>query len=137
MSRPSNDWLTRLGFRYEYDAKRDEYRHGSGIMMLTPDGRLSRYFYGIDFPARELRFGLEDSSAGKIGSPIATPLRLLCFSYDPATGKYTLMTMQFLRAGAVLTVLVLCVFWLRAWRRGRCQADLSLNHAAQASGGVL
>ena len=108
-----------VGYRYYYDSERDEFGHGSGIMMLTPDGTLSRYFYGIQFPARELRFGLEDASLGKIGSPIERPLRLLCFGYDPATGTYTVMTMRLVRGAAGLTVLVLAVLLVRAWRRER------------------
>jgi len=116
-----------VGFRYVYDAERDQFGHASGIMMLTPDGTIARYFYGIEFPARELRFGLEDSSAGKIGSPITRPLRLLCFSYDPATGTYTLLTMQLLRLGAVLTVVAIAVLVVRAWRRERCK--LTAEHS--------
>jgi protein SCO1 len=108
-----------VGYRYFYDSQREEFAHASGIMMLTPDGTLARYFYGIEFSPRELQFGLEDCSAGKIGSPISRPLRLLCFAYDPATGTYTFLTMQLIRAGAVLTVLVITVFLVRAWRRER------------------
>jgi protein SCO1 len=116
---PINRLADAVGFRYYYDAQREEYAHASGIMVLTPDGTLARYFYGIEFPPRELRFGLEDCSAGKIGSPIARPLRLLCFTYDPATGTYTFLTMQLIRAGAMVTVLVIAVFLVRAWRRER------------------
>src|SRR5206468_2802754 len=83
-----------VGYRYAYDAERDQFAHDSAIMVLTPDGTIARYFYGIEFPARELRFGLEDASAGKVGSPVTRPLRLLCFAYDPSTGKYTLMTLR-------------------------------------------
>jgi protein SCO1 len=115
-----------VGYGYVYDAERDQYGHDSGIMMLTPDGTLARYFYGIEYPARELRFGLEDCSAGKIGSPITRPLRLLCFAYDPATGTYSFLTMQLLRISAALTVLCMTVFLMRAWRQERLKA-LSLS----------
>jgi protein SCO1/2 len=114
-----------VGFRYVYDAERDQFGHDSGIMILTPDGTLSRYFYGIEFPPATLRYGLEDSSEGKIGSPIARPIRLLCFAYDPATGKYSLLTMRLLRVGAVLTVLAFGGFWVWAWRRGRSAVALA------------
>ena len=77
-----------VGFRYVYDAKQDQYIHTSGIVILTPQGRISRYFYGIQFPARDLRLGLVEASADKIGSPTDEVL-LYCFHYDPATGKYT------------------------------------------------
>jgi protein SCO1 len=108
-----------VGFRHVYDAKRDEFGHDSAIMMATPDGTLARYFYGIEFPARALRFGLEDSSAGKIGSPITRPLRLLCFAYDPVTGTYSFLTMQLVRLGAGVTVLVITLLLVRSWRRER------------------
>jgi protein SCO1/2 len=108
-----------VGYRYVYDSERDQFGHDSAIMVLTPDGKIARYFFGIDYPARDLRFGLEDAAAGKIGSPIARPLRLLCFAYDPATGTYTLMTMRLVRVGSALTVLAIAVLVLRAWRRER------------------
>ncbi len=110
--------LTRaVGFRYVYDAAQDQYIHTSGIMVLTPQGRLSRYFYGIEFPARDLRLGLVEASANKIGSPTDEVL-LYCFHYDPATGKYTASILNFVRAGGVLTVLALAgmVWFLCRWR---------------------
>ena len=93
-----------VGFRYVYDAKQDQYIHTSGIMILTPQGRISRYFYGIEFPARDLRLGLVEASANKIGSPTDQVL-LYCFHYDPATGKYSASILNFVRAGGALTVL--------------------------------
>jgi protein SCO1/2 len=108
-----------VGYRYAWDAAREQFAHDSAIMMATPDGKLARYFYGIQYPARDLRFGLEDASAGKIGSPIARPLRLLCFAYDPQTGTYSLMALRLVRAGGALTVLVLAAFLIRSWRRAR------------------
>jgi protein SCO1/2 len=106
-----------VGFRYAYDAERDLYAHASGIMVLTPDGNIARYFYGLEYSPRDLRFGLEDASAGKIGSPIAQPLRMLCFAYDPDAGKYTLLTMRLVQISAAITVLVLGGFLVRAWLR--------------------
>jgi protein SCO1/2 len=108
-----------IGYRYFYDPARDQFGHDSAIMMLTPQGKIARYFYGIEFPARTLRFGLEDTSAGKIGSPVTRPLRLLCFAYDAETGTYTLMTMRLVRAGGALTVAMIGIFLVRAWRRER------------------
>jgi protein SCO1/2 len=107
-----------VGFRFSYDSKRDQFSHASGIMVLTPDGKIARYFFGLAYLPRDVRFGLEDAAAGKIGSPIARPLRLLCFAYDPATGKYTLMTMRLVRLGGGLMVAALGLFWLWNWRRG-------------------
>jgi protein SCO1/2 len=108
-----------VGFRYFYDDKKGEYAHASGIMVLTPDGKVSRYFYGIDFPPRDLAFGLEDASSGAIGSPVVRPLRLLCYGYDPVTGKYTLLTMRLVRLAGLLTVLVVASALWFAWRRER------------------
>jgi protein SCO1/2 len=108
-----------VGFRYAYDAERDLYAHASGITVLTPDGKIARYFFGLEYSPRDLRFGLEDASAGTIGSPIAQPLRMLCFAYDPAAGRYTLMTMRLVQIGGAITVLLLGGFLVRAWRRER------------------
>jgi protein SCO1/2 len=108
-----------VGFGYFYDPEKNQYAHASGIMILTPEGKLSRYFYGIDFPPRDLAFGLEDASSGAIGSPVSRPLRLLCYGYDPATGKYTLLTMRLVRLAGLVTVLVLgSALWF-FWRRER------------------
>ena len=92
-------------------------------MILTPQGRISRYFYGIEFPARDLRLGLVEASANKIGSPTDEVL-LYCFHYDPATGKYTASILNFVRAGGVLTVLALAgMVWFLCRRRPRKASD--------------
>jgi protein SCO1/2 len=108
-----------VGFRYSYDPKSDQYAHASGIMILTPEGKIARYHFGLDYAPRDLRFGLEDASAGNIGSPVVRPLRMLCFAYDPATGKYSLMTLRLVRLTGLLTVIILAGFLFRAWRRER------------------
>jgi protein SCO1/2 len=95
-----------VGFHYSYDPKLDQFAHASGIMILTPEGKLSRYFYGIDFPARDLRLGLTEASAGKIGSP-ADRILLFCYHYDPETGKYGPAVMMLVRTCGALTVVVL------------------------------
>ena len=112
--------LTRAaGFRYVYDAKQDQYIHTSGIVILTPQGRISRYFYGIQFPARDLRLGLVEASANKIGSPTDEVL-LYCFHYDPATGKYTASILNLVRAGGAITVVMVAgMVWLLMRRRPR------------------
>src|SRR5690606_37223166 len=78
------------GFRYSYDAKRNEFAHATGIVAVTPQGKLSRYYYGIEFSPRDLRLGLIEASAGKIGSPL-DQLLLFCYHYDPVTGQYNLI----------------------------------------------
>ena len=112
-----------VGFRYEYDEPTDQYIHASGIMVLTPDGKLARYFYGIDYPPRDLRGGLVEAADGAIGNPV-DQLLLLCYSYDPMTGKYGLYIRHSLRIGGLATVLALGSFifvMLRRERRGELQ----------------
>lgn len=106
-----------VGFRYAFDAERDLYAHAAGIIVLTPDGKVARYLFGLEYSPRDLGFALEDASAGTIGSPVEQPLRLLCFAYDPVAGKYTLMTMRLVQIGGALTVVLLGCYLVRAWRR--------------------
>ena len=105
-----------VGFHYVYDARLDQFAHRSGIMLVTPQGKLARYFPGLEYPSRELRFSLVEASEGKIGSPV-DKLFLLCYHYDPSTGKYTPAVMNFMRAGGILTLTALGVFLACAWRR--------------------
>lgn len=109
-----------VGFRYKYDPLRDEFAHASGIVVLTPQGRISRYFYDVKFSPRDLRLGLVEASQNKIGSPIDQIL-LLCFHYDPNEGKYGATIMAMVRLGGVLTMLglsgLLCFLWKRTPRQ--------------------
>ena len=93
-----------VGFRYQYIPSADQYAHGSGIIVLTPEGKVSRYFYGIEYPQRDLRFGLIEASESRIGT-LADELMLLCYHYDPLTGTYGLVIMSALRLAGVATVL--------------------------------
>jgi protein SCO1/2 len=93
-------------FRYAFDQTTGLFAHASGILILTPKGRISRYFYGIDYPDRDLRLALVDASSGKIGSPIDRVL-LLCYQYDPANARYTTTVLRLLRLAGVLTVAAL------------------------------
>ena len=111
--------LTRaVGFRYAYDAKSGEFAHATGIMVLTPTGRLARYFYGIDYSPRDLRLALVEASAHKIGS-VVDQLLLFCFHYDPKTGKYSLVVMNVLRVAGMGTLLALGSFLFVMFRRDR------------------
>ncbi len=114
-----------VGFRYEYDKDTDLYRHASGIVTLTPDGRASRYQFGVEYSARDLQFALVEASDNGIGS-LADAAMLYCFHYDPATGKYGLVIMNTVRVFAALTVLLLVGFmtinFLRDRRRERATA---------------
>jgi protein SCO1 len=90
-------------FHFNFDAKTNLFAHGSGILLLTPDGRISRYFYGVEFPGRDLRLGLVDASQGKIGTPV-DKVMLFCFQYDPSAARYSATVLGIIRVGAVLTV---------------------------------
>jgi protein SCO1 len=94
-----------IGYRYQYDPATDQYAHASGIMIATPDGRLSRYFYGVEYAPRDVRLGLVEASENKIGNPVDQIL-LFCFHYDPATGKYGAVAMNMVRAAGAVFVLV-------------------------------
>jgi protein SCO1/2 len=93
-----------VGFRYQYDEATKQFAHASGIMVATSEGKLSRYFYGIEYPPRDLRLGLIESSQNKIGSPV-DQLLLYCYHYDPATGKYGAAVMRVMRIAGVITLL--------------------------------
>jgi protein SCO1 len=94
---------TAANFRYSFDEKHNLFAHASGIMLLTPDGRISRYFYGVEYPSRDVRLGLVDASAGKIGTPI-DHLLLFCFQYNPETARYSATVLRIVRLGGVLTI---------------------------------
>ncbi len=109
-----------VGFRYMYDETSGQFAHAAGIMVATPEGRIARYFYGIEYSPRDLRFALIDASQNKIGS-LVDKLLLLCYHYDPMTGKYGPIITNIFRAGGALTVLVvggsLFMFFRRERRR--------------------
>ena len=107
-----------VGFGYEYDPETDQYVHASGIMVLTPEGKLARYFYGIEYAPKDVRLGLIEASQNKIGSPV-DQLLLLCFQYDPATGKYGLVIMNSVRIVGGLTVVTIGSFIVLMLRRER------------------
>jgi protein SCO1 len=90
-------------FRYSFDEKHNLFAHASGIMLITPDGRISRYFYGVEYPSRDVRLGLVDASAGKIGTPI-DHLLLYCFQYNPETARYSATVLKIVRLGGILTI---------------------------------
>jgi protein SCO1/2 len=104
------------GFHYRWDAQTGQFAHPSGIVVATPEGRLSRYFFGIEYAPRDLKFALIESSAGRIGNPI-DQLLLYCYHYDPSTGAYGFVAMNAVRIGGVVTVLALLGFILLSGRR--------------------
>jgi len=111
------------GFTYQWDEESQQFAHVSGVLVTTPDGRLSRYFYGVEFSPKDLRLALVDSGQGRLGS-VVEELLLYCFHYDPSTGKYGAAFMNILRLGAVLTVgLILGFIVLMRWRESRHVAE--------------
>jgi len=107
-----------VGFRYVYDEQTGQFAHASGIMVATPEGKLARYLYGIEYGAKDLRFSLMEASQNRIGSPV-DKLLLLCYHYDPMTGKYGVLVATLLRIGGALAVLALGGFMFRSFRRDR------------------
>jgi protein SCO1/2 len=110
-----------VGFRYRYDAKAKQYVHATGIMVLTPRGKIARYFYGIYYPSRDLRLGLVEASANKIGSAVDEVL-LFCCRYDPATGKYGVIISRIIQISGLVTILSLAGL-IVALSRSRQTAD--------------
>lgn len=111
---------TAVGFRYYYDSQIDQYAHAAGIMILTPEGRVSSYYLGLDYRPNNLELALVDASSGKIGS-LAHQLVLLCYDYDPATGTYGFYVMGAMRIAGIITIMCILAFWAvqyRAYRRG-------------------
>jgi protein SCO1/2 len=107
-----------MGFRYAYDEKLGQYAHGAGIEVLTPRGVIAKYFYGIEYSARDIRFGLIQASEEGIGTPIDDVL-LFCYHYDPATGRYGATVLGLVRLGGIATVLGLLTFLAVSLRRER------------------
>jgi len=107
---PQIDRLTKAaGFRYAWDAETKQFAHPSGVIVLTPDGRLSKYLFGIEYGPRDLRLGIVEASEGKIGTPVDA-LLLYCYHYDPMTGRYGLAIMRAIRMAGAATVLALGAF---------------------------
>ncbi|MCX6619901.1 MAG: SCO family protein, partial [Acidobacteria bacterium] len=110
-----------VGFHYRYDKRLEQYAHTAAIMLLTPDGRISRYLYGIRFNPRDVRLALTEAGEGKLKSTI-DQLLLFCYHYDPAARGYVMFATNFMRGGGVLVVLILGGILLRFWRRERQHA---------------
>jgi protein SCO1/2 len=115
-----------VGFQYQYDEKTNQYAHATAIMVLTPQGRISRYFYGVDFPPKDLRMGLVEASQGKIGNAVDAVL-LYCYHYNPENGKYGAMVGNILRLAAAATILLLGGLLFILWR-----LDLSVTKKTAA-----
>ncbi len=116
------------GFRYIWDAETSQFAHASGLLVVTPGGKISKYFYGVEYAPRDLRLGLVEASAGKIGT-VTDKMLLYCYHYDPATGKYGLVIINVIRIAGTGTAIALALFiagMLRRERRER-KAELPLG----------
>jgi protein SCO1/2 len=108
------------GFQFAYDAKSGQYAHSAGLLVATPDGRLSRYFYGVEYSPKDVRLGLIEASEGKLASA-ADKVLLLCYRYDPSTGRYGFYVIRLLRLLAAATALWLAGWAIQAARQGPAQ----------------
>lgn len=112
-----------IGFHYYFDAATDQFAHASAIYVATPQGKLSHYFYGIEYSPKDLRLALVEASANKIGSPV-DQLLLYCYHYDPATGKYGAVIMNMVRLGGVATLIAIGIMFVLMRRRTASRRQL-------------
>ena len=122
-----------VGFRYRYDPERKEFAHAAGLTVLTPRGVVARYFFGVEFAPRDLKFGLMEAAENRIGSPI-DQLLLFCYHYDPSTGRYSTAVLTGMRIAGVVTLLALGTFIVLAVRRERRPRARRLDAVAPSAG---
>jgi protein SCO1/2 len=119
-----------IGFKYFYDKKRDEYAHPAVIVLLSPEGKITRYIYGISYKQFDLKLSLIEASQGKVGTTIDR-LILSCFHYDPKAGSYVPMAMNIMRLGGVITLVVLTAIlgslWMRESRKHKYKGNSSVD----------
>jgi len=106
------------GFKYEWDDKTQQFAHAAAVMVVTPEGKMSRYFYGIDYAPKDIKFGIMDSAQAKVGNP-AEQLLLYCYHYDPASGKYGFAILRVMRLAGVATLLGLGAMAFVFWRKNK------------------
>lgn len=107
-----------VGFNYRFDEKTNQFAHAAGIMVVTPEGKLARYFYGVDYAPKDMKFGIMEASQNKIGNPV-DQLMLYCYHYDPATGKYGLVILNVIRLGGIFTLLGMGIMFVVFWQRNK------------------
>ncbi len=118
-----------VGFHYKYDPISKQFAHASGIMVLTPEGKISRYFYGIEYKPRDFRLGLVEASQHKIGTPVDA-IMLFCFHYDPMTGKYGFVIMNVIRTLGSATIIALGTLLFVLIRRDRQRLHSAAGRSA-------
>jgi len=124
-----------VGFQYQYDESKNQYAHATAIMVLTPQGRISRYFYGVEFPPKDLRMGLVEASEGKIGNAVDQVL-LYCYHYDPAAGKYGAVVSNMLKVGGAVTIVLLVGLILILFRLDRAAQRRVYGSAKSGQAGL-
>jgi len=125
----SVDALTKAaGFEYQYDEKTKQFAHAAAILILTPQGKIAQYYYGIEYPPKDLRLGLVEAGAGKIGN-VVDQLLLYCYHYDPEQGKYSATILRVLRLAGVATMLFIGTFIFVLIRRGPAHDAEGLGRA--------
>jgi protein SCO1/2 len=112
-----------VGFKYYWDEKSDQFAHAGGIMIATPEGKLSRYLYGIDYAPKDIKFAVMESAESKIGNA-AEQLMLYCYHYDPSTGKYGLSILKVIRLAGIVTLVGLGAMLFVFWRRGKAKDEI-------------
>lgn len=116
-----------IGYIYYYDNQRDEYMHPAAITLLSPEGKISRYLYGIEYPTKDLKLGLLEASEGKIGSTL-DKIILYCYHYDPYKNTYTIFATNVMRLGGIFTIIFLCIMLASYWKKDKNLFDKdSLN----------
>jgi len=118
-SQASIDAVTKaVGFNYRFDEKTNQFAHAAGVMVVTPEGKLARYFYGVEYAPKDMKFGIMEASQNRVGSPV-DKLMLYCYHYDPATGKYGLVILNVIRLGGIFTLLGLGIMFVVFWQRNK------------------
>ena len=123
-----------IGIGYAYDAEQDQYAHPGVVVFLTPDGRVSRYVYGLTYDPLDIKLGLYEAGDGKIGGPVEQ-IFLSCFSYDPTIGRYGPFAMGIMRLGGSLTAIILGTFIIFLWRRERRRSSVETRDETSDSTG--
>src|SRR5690606_32425151 len=120
-----------VGFGFEWNERQQEFAHTGALIFLSPEGTVTRYLYGIEFPQRDVRTALLEAANGRIGSPM-DQLILYCFRYDPNAGSYVLHAVNAMKVGGLLTMLLLGGVLFLFWRRERARLDAALGPADRA-----